>query len=520
MSVTGKSALRWLEIFGLLMILVLAAYLRLANVVDNPGWYSDEGTQLNLAQNFARGHLQYMAIDQSILIVARATLFPTVLATMFRFMGEGIGTLRVLTGLLGVLSVATLYIVVRRISGARLALLSALLLAIYPNAVIFSRIGFSYNLETPLVLLTCLGLWEYLKDRPPKWLLLAALAIGLGGLSDLTMFTLVLPFVIVVSARRWRDLIWSLPLIALPFSAYALLMLVSAPQAFVYDLNFILFRLGGLPIWIQPIELLVNYGTLLAQDYWIALGLIGLFLLKPIRWRQLSLLMFLLPLLLIGRGTSGLATLGYRYLIPLLPFVAIGLAQVIESIVPPVIQTIRNGLQALLYSWHWPRRGQALLLTLLGSLSLFVLVISPLLIAVVLLANQITTGLRTPVDDVLIDPLAARAASQFINRESSTEDVVIASPALAWLLHAQVADFQIALAAEGKSTAHFPTDVPADRFAFDPRYTHAKFVVIDRVWRNWAALAMPEVATMMSEVVKWPLAFQAGEIDVYRNPAR
>ena len=35
--------------------------------------------------------------------------------------------------------------------------------AIYPQAVVYSRFGFSYNLLTPLVLLaTMLGCWEYL----------------------------------------------------------------------------------------------------------------------------------------------------------------------------------------------------------------------------------------------------------------------------------------------------------------------------------------------------------------------
>ena len=56
------------------------------------------------------------------------------------------------------ITVAVLYLTVRRMTrDVRLALLAALLLAIYPPAVLYSRFGFSYNLLAPLVLL-CLAL--------------------------------------------------------------------------------------------------------------------------------------------------------------------------------------------------------------------------------------------------------------------------------------------------------------------------------------------------------------------------
>ncbi|RLD11534.1 MAG: hypothetical protein DRI56_00965 [Chloroflexota bacterium] len=78
----------------------------------------------------------------------------------------------------------------------------------------------------------------------------------------------------------------------------------------------------------------------------------------------------------------------------------------------------------------------------------------------------------------------------------------------------------MAIAAEGKATKHFPADIPLERFAFDPRYTQARYVVIDPVWRNWAAANMPEVEAMIADVKKWTLVFQSGEIDVYENPVK
>ncbi|MGB0389398.1 MAG: hypothetical protein ACPGWR_31630 [Ardenticatenaceae bacterium] len=103
-----------IEMAGLFFILGLAAYLRLVNVGNNPGWYTDEGTHLNIAQNLLAGQQQYLAINQSTLLFAKLPLFEGVLAGVLALTGGGMGSLRALTGMLGVLSVGMLYGVVRR----------------------------------------------------------------------------------------------------------------------------------------------------------------------------------------------------------------------------------------------------------------------------------------------------------------------------------------------------------------------------------------------------------------------
>jgi len=191
--------------------------------------------------------------------------------------------LRALTGSLGVVSVGLLHWATRRAArDPALALLAALMLAIYPRAVLYSRFGFSYNLLTPLVLLAYLGLYEYLNTARRGWLALAALSIGVGAISDLLTWTFLAPLAVVISARRQRDLLWALPLSALPFiGLYATPMLVSAPQAFLFDSRFILSRLSAASLPQQFATLADNYATLLSQDGWITCGLIGLFLIQP-----------------------------------------------------------------------------------------------------------------------------------------------------------------------------------------------------------------------------------------------
>jgi hypothetical protein len=414
----SKEAWRFFEVTALCLILALAAYLRLTNVADNPGWYTDEGTHLDIAQNLLRGRVRYLAINQSTLMFAKLPLFELLLAGLLGTVGGDIATLRALTGTLDIVSVGLLYWVARRTQRGRdpaLALLAALMLAIYPQAVVYSRFGFSYNLLVPLVLLAGLGYWEYLTTTHRRWLALAALAIGLGGVSDLWMFALVAPLALVVLKRNWRDLLWSLPLVLLPFGLYAAVMLAVAPQAFLFDLNFTLFRLSKLSVLAQIRTLFTNYSTLLFQDAWIALGLAGLFLLRPVRLRRLSLLLFLLPILTLGR-TTALYSLGFYYMIPLLPFVGLGVAALIRYGVPYIWQTARQAL---------PRYG----IMAFGAASVALLIVAtPFLASLESTVRQVHSQFVTPIDPFLIDSDHARLAAEFVNAHAELDDVVVASP--------------------------------------------------------------------------------------------
>jgi hypothetical protein len=385
-----------------------------------------------------------------------------------------------------------------------------------PQAILYSRFGLSYNLLTPLVLLAFLGLWEYLGAPRRDWLALAALAIGMGGVSDLWMFSLVAPLMLVVSIRRWRDLLWSVPLLLLPFGLYAVVMLLNAPQAFLFDLGFTASRLSGCSLAAQLMTLTFNYAVLVSQDHWIALAIVGMFLLRPVRLQRLSLLMFLFPIIILGRAVA-LFNLSFYYMIPLLPFVGLGMATLIQCGVPYVARVVRGALLSLFENWEWP---PGRFLTIGTNLILFAVVISPFLTSVAWSAKQTRDGFSTVIDPFLIDPGDARQAAEFVNNQTDAEDVIIASPALAWLFRENVADFQMTVAATGQETPHLPADIPVDRFAFDPDYRRAHFIVVDNLWRNWAMWNVPSVSDIMRQVETWPLAFKAGEIDVYCNPVQ
>ncbi|MGH2521410.1 MAG: glycosyltransferase family 39 protein [Anaerolineales bacterium] len=498
----ARSARRTFELLGLVAILSLAAYLRLANRAANPGWYTDEGTHLDITRHLLQGQVQYLAINKSFLLFARLPPFELLLAGVSGLSGGGIGTLRGLTGGLGVASVGMLYWLVRAAQQAegqrdRLPLLAALLLAIYPQAVVYSRFGFSYNLLTPLLLLAGLGLFNYSNTGQRRWLALAALAVGVGAVSDLWMMVLTPLVLLVILTRRWRDGLWASPLLATPFGLYVAAMLLRAPAAFWFDLRYTLSRLSALPPTQQLVTLAGNCATLIAHDVWMAAAVPGLLTLRPARLRQVSLLLFGLPILILGRSVA-LYSLSFYYMIPLLPFVALGVASLIRSGVGYIRRTLGSNAALLLGGVMAALLGASLARTF----------------------TQVQTGFETPIDIFLINPDDARAVATFVNERAGANDVIIASPAVAWLLQANATDFQMAVAAAGQATVHLPAAIPADRFAFDPGLAHARFVVVDNLWRNWGAVHMPEVAALMRAAERWPVAFQSGQITVYRNPAR
>ncbi|MCP5094736.1 MAG: hypothetical protein GY943_04205 [Chloroflexi bacterium] len=49
-----------------------------------------------------------------------------------------------------------------------------------------------------------------------------------------------------------------------------------------------------------------------------------------------------------------------------------------------------------------------------------------------------------------------------------------------------MADFQLAAVAAGHNTPHIPADLPASWMVFDANYKQARFVVVDKLWHNWA----------------------------------
>lgn len=481
----------------LIAILCLAAYLRFHHLETNPGWYSDEGTHLAIARELLHGRWQYLAINQSTLLFAKLPLFELLLATAVYLFGLSLMTLRALTAGLGILSVGLTYLVGRVLmpQARWFPLAAALALAIYPQAILYSRFGFSYNLLTPLLLLTILGLCQYRQTQQRFWLGLAAVAVGLGIVTDLAMVSLVFVCALIIWQVNWRDGLWAGPLLLLPLGLYVGASLLTTPDAFWFDLTYTLTRLSGRSVTDQLLLLGRNYTLLIAQDSWIAVSMIGLWLL-PKNGRDLTLLSWFVPILMLGR-TVPLTELSFYYMSWLLPLVALGVAAM-------GVRGLDYLIQEMGRLW-----GQVMGLLVIGVL---------VIMSTWLTSGRVQGQFGTVIDPFLIDAADARAVTDYVNQHSLPDDYVLTSPALAWRLNTRTADFQMAIAATGQATPHLPNNIPPARFVFDPRHTNARYVIIDPLWNRWAVIHVPQVTQIMDDVQTWPLVFSAGEITVYENP--
>jgi len=300
-------------------------------------------------------------------------------------------------------------------------------------------------------------------------------------------------------AARWRDLLGDLALaLALagaPFALYAARQLLAVPEAFLFDLRFVLGRLGALDLGQQAAALAENVSTLFAQDGWLMLGLLGLFALRPARRAGLALLFTWLPILLLGR-TTALHSLGFYYLIPLLPWAGVGIAAFAAR---EKEREREKGGRALRLA-GWAAAAMVLGGTLWSD------------------ARGVREGFATAIDPFLLNAGDAQAAADWLTAQRDPDELALASPALAWLLPGQAADFQMALAYAGQATPHIPPDLPRDRYAYSPHPDRARYVVVDNLTRNWGVVHLPGLGALLAEVETWPLVFQAGEIAVYHRP--
>jgi hypothetical protein len=517
-----------LEIAGVILIAIMAAFLRYPNLEVNPGWYSDEGMLIDVANHLNQGEQQYMAIKDSLLLFGRPPLFVNLLALIFRYFEPGILTLRVLTATLGILTIVMLYLMVRICLGRKgipLAFLSAIMLTISPMGVLYSRMGYSYSFLSPLVLLTMLSAWKYAFSGNRWWLVAASLLIGIGSLSDIMMFTIFVPLAILVLIRRWRDIFMTLGLVLIPFTIYIIVMLIIEPQAFLFDLKYTFLRVQGfslleyIPVW------LFNYGLILKHDYWVFPALVGMVLIKPVRFGQFVILFWAVPLVILARSFL-VAGLGYYYTSPLISLIALGVAALIIYGTSKLFDLTGDAVR-FLYKRYSKKPGTILtkncdrVIKFVNAFVIIFVVIVPIGFNYIYTIAQVQDYFSSSLDPFVIDPASGKAVAEYVNNTTDPDELVIASPALAWTLDCHTAEFQMALAIDGIETLHLPIGIDQSRFAYDTRLTTARYVILDPIWENFGIPSMPEVADMADTVrTEWNLVFEDGDIQVYENPVR
>lgn len=548
----------------LMLILALATYLRITHLPTNPAWYTDEGTHLSIAHHLLQGRVQYFAVTDSMLLFARPPLFHACLAVVSSIFGEGIATLRGFTAGLGVFSTLLVFIVVRlamrhgRIYaslvrpydakndeeaqdaqyiapighsasksplsikwggdlGVGFALWVTFLYAVYPQAILYTRFGFSYALLTPMVILIAYFLMRHIQTgrwNPLAW---AGILAGIGLLGDIMMGSIIAVVGLIALFKSPKMVLWLVPLMALPFGIYAGINLINHPSAFLFDLNFTLNRLGGIPITRQLNTIAENFTMLLSTDLWFPLGIAGIFLIRPLSLRVVSACLVLLPIVIIGR-TVAMFHLSLYYMSPLFPLIILGIA------------SITWGGGWIINSLMMMFREMRFIHPLPKQLHLFVagiitcsLIGAPLFFIMQHTINGINTRIQTAIDPFLVDSADGEAIIHFFQSQNTDDTLILASPSIGWALElytsANIADWQMHVAYIGYDAIHLPHNVPPERYAFIPTLDHADYVVIDAIWRNWGNVHIPQAVVLYHTIMtEWELVYHAGTLEVYARP--
>jgi 4-amino-4-deoxy-L-arabinose transferase-like glycosyltransferase len=513
-----KNITIFLEFFLLILILALASCLRFVNADIATGWYNDEGTVVNIARNLLQGKVEYLGITQSTLLAARPPLFPWILSIVFRFLPPNIATLRLVTASLGVLTTLLMFLFLRKIN-LSLAFLSTLIYAVYPLAVIYSRIGFSYNLCALWMVIVVWGMHDYLWKLNRRGLVIASFSLGLAIISEFIMFLVIPSIVLCVLWKRWRDLILSLLVMATPFLIYLVVLLISAPQTIWYDLTFAFLRVNEVNIFVQIMMVFINFGAILIRDSWVLIAIFGVFFSTSVQFQKLLTLFLILPLLLLFRSIQ-IGNLSYYYLIPWIPLLCLGMSGFILWFLKKLLEYVNGLLQAFSVRFNiqnqWVNQR---IRQLIVPLLVFITIVFPVGMQLFTNFGEIGKGnITTPLDMVMIPPEDGQAIQEYILNHYHAGDLILASPALAWTLPDTTTDYQISLAAMGYSVPHFPSDIPADRLRFDMDFHQARFVITDNIWNHWAIFQIDNLSLIAEEISTWDLVFQSGEVRVFENP--
>jgi len=500
----------------LLLILAAAAFLRIYHNDLTPGWYNDEGTVINIANNINQGRLEYLGIGGSLLISARQPLFVYLLALIFRIFGSDILILRNTVAILGVLNTALIFFSLRKY-GQWTAILCALAYALFPKAIFYARFGFSYNLVALFAILCFWSADHYLDTGKRRFIILSSLAIGLGVISEVAAVAFLPVMIVIACWKRWRNLFFALPLMLLPEVIYSLGMLLVSPQPYLYDLNFLLSRTSSEPLPVQLLRVLIDSG-IIYQDLLFLAGVFGILIVPiPALKKRLALFLFI-PFLIITRSNT-IAQLGWYYLIPLFPFFAIGLGLLANHFLQATIHFSKYILATILS--RFGRLGtQPLAVISRASWNMafvILLMITPVIMSLIITIQRMEQGNDdSGLTTTSLDTAQARSTVEYINGHSTANDIILASPAIAWALKGNVTDYQISLAFQGGKTPHFPRDIHKDRFLFNPTYTHATYIVVDNIWNNWAENSMPELAAIREYAERSQPVFRTRDITVYR----
>ena len=206
-SVSGLRA-HGLEVFGVVAILAVAAFVRLYHLDTYPfGMHGDEGEFGSAALRLMDG--DSLEIFSSAVFLQHPNVYAFLLAGTMQLFGDDFAGARVLSGVAGTLTVLGVYALTRTLFASRVAVVAAAFFALAPWHLTFSRMAMNDVLVPLFLTATILFLYRGLLSQSAWDYALAGVSCGLGWWADYNNKSVILCLVVgavalYLTAIDWR----------------------------------------------------------------------------------------------------------------------------------------------------------------------------------------------------------------------------------------------------------------------------------------------------------------------------
>ncbi|BCY16522.1 hypothetical protein hrd7_03710 [Leptolinea sp. HRD-7] len=511
---TGKA--EKLIVAALLMMGLFAAiYFRFYNLRQSPGWYSDEGNPIDLAENWLQGKWENYGVDGAP-YSQRPPMFMYTISAAMRVFGVDILVSRAVSAVANLVCLLLIGWITWIVLGKNEGVLTLWIAGIAPWIVMYGRFGLTYNLMAPFFLFSLISAYFYSRQESRRWLISSAIFSALAFSTDYLGIICGITAGLLILAKRPRDIgpfslifTGSVVMILLP-------VLFMNPGALTTDVLSIFTQRGS--VQSSPFSLLsiiINYSELLRRESWILVGICGLFLISDTHLRNILLMAVGLTIVIVTRAYTPVGS-GLHYLMHLFPIFALGLSVFILNAYKFIKQVVLTSIQE--HTNRFPAATR-LISTLISVMVIFSPIAWMFLSSFSMVAYN-ADYLFTGNDDLLlVKAQDASRVQEFISSHIAPNDRVIGSPALLWGFPSMNrADFLTALSFDGYQPTNYPP-VDSRRFKNAISLNNARYVILDPLAEEFAPKVLPGMQAWLDKIHTWPVVFEAGEIRVYEQKA-
>jgi hypothetical protein len=494
-----------------LMGLIAAAYFRFYNLRQSPGWYSDEGNYIDLAENWMQGNWQNYGVIGAP-YSQRPPLYMYVTAAAMRVFGVDIAVSRGVSATSSLICVILAAWLAWKSLGKREGILTLWIAGIAPWVVVFARFGMTYNLLAPFFLFSLIAVIYYRRSTRPVWLVAASISSALAFTTDYLGILCGVTIGLILLFKQPRGLVVFIPVFLATLTIVFIPVLIVNAPVFFTDMAHLFLWGGQIQSSVSPLlSIVINYSELLRRESWILLGLCGLFLIKDSSTRNTLLIAVGLTLIMVTRAYTPVGG-GLHYLMHLFPIFALGLAVFICSSFDKIIDLLTNDFTQFLSRFPHTVSPAANLFAILVVFSPIIWMALASFSMTVYSVDYLFTG----NDDLqLVKPEDADKARAFINAQVEPGELVLGSPSMIWGLKTMNrADFLGALAYTGEQPNNY-IYVDKARYTQDISLDAARFVVLDPLAEEFAPKVLPGMQSWLDKIHTWPVVFESGDIRVY-----